>query len=78
MERTKTGYPALAAVLKRHRKEKDLSLRDLARASGVDVSFISRIELGHRSMGFATLNRLAAILGEDFRQETLEVLRHVH
>jgi len=49
--------------LKRLRQEQALSLRDLARRSGVAYDTINRLELGKQDAQPRTIRRLAAALG---------------
>jgi transcriptional regulator with XRE-family HTH domain len=49
--------------LKRLRQEQALSLRDLARRSGVAYDTINRLELGKQDAQSRTIRRLAEALG---------------
>lgn len=49
----------VGAWLKQWREERGMSRRDVARWSGFDLSYISRIEAGTRVASLATLLRLA-------------------
>ncbi len=53
------NHPNVAERLRRLRKERGLSLRGLARASGLSVNAISRIERGESSPTVSSLQRLA-------------------
>lgn len=52
----------LGAELRKVRKEKELSLRDVEKATGISPSTLSRIERGHVP-DFSVIERLAAFLG---------------
>ena len=54
--------------LKRLRDERALTLRDLARLSGVDYTAISEIERGKRRPHQGTGKKLAAALGVEVRE----------
>lgn len=58
----------LAAELRRHRKEKQLSLETLSAVSGVSRSMISKVERGETVPSTGTLSRLAEALGTTFSQ----------
>jgi ribosome-binding protein aMBF1 (putative translation factor) len=63
---------AAVAALKEARAQAGLSLADVAARSGIDRTYISRIENGQQAnLTFETLNRLANALGKRFRM-TLE------
>ena len=47
------------------RRRRALALRDLATKSGVGVSTINRIELGHQAARPSTVRKLAVALGVD-------------
>lgn len=49
----------------RQREDSGLTLAELARASGVDPSYISRIEAGRQGASLETYARLAVVLGAD-------------
>ena len=53
----------LGAVIVDFRKKADLSQEDLAYESGVDRSFMSKIETGKTAVSLLTLMRLAKTLG---------------
>jgi transcriptional regulator with XRE-family HTH domain len=55
--------PALAAVLKRLREDRGLTQEALAFKSGVSISSLGRIEMGHTSAAWATVRQLADALG---------------
>ncbi|WP_428030939.1 helix-turn-helix domain-containing protein [Ancylobacter sp.] len=58
----------LAAELRRHRKERQLSLETLSALSGVSRSMISKVERGETVPSTGTLSRLAEALGTTFSQ----------
>ncbi|ADH87570.1 transcriptional regulator, XRE family [Ancylobacter novellus DSM 506] len=58
----------LAAELRRHRKDRQLSLEALSLLSGVSRSMISKIERGETVPSTGTLSRLAEALGTTFSQ----------
>jgi transcriptional regulator with XRE-family HTH domain len=64
---------AFGKRLRELRKEKDFTLRSLAEATGVDFSYLSKIENGKAGYlpGADTIRALAAALGVD----SLELLR---
>ena len=45
------------------RRENNMEAKELARRIGIDASNLSRIEQGHYSVGFDTLNKIANALG---------------
>jgi transcriptional regulator with XRE-family HTH domain len=53
----------LGAHIRARREERDLTLRDLARASGVSASMISQVELEKASPSMRTLYAIVAALG---------------
>ncbi len=73
-ERPKSGVETLGQRLRRLRKERGLSQRDLARA-GVSYAYVSRIEKGTRQPSVKVLRRLARALGVS--AEYLETGLHV-
>ena len=54
----------ISHLVRRLRLSKGLTVRELARKSGVDPSFISRLERGEREWTVETLHRVATGLGE--------------
>lgn len=58
-----TPAEAFGAALRRHRLSGGLTQEDLAFESGVDRTFIARIEAGKRQPTITTLLRLAQALG---------------
>jgi transcriptional regulator with XRE-family HTH domain len=55
--------PALAALLKRLREEREITQETLAFQAGITASSLSRIERGLNSPGWTTLTRIADALG---------------
>ena len=53
----------LGESLKAHRKEKGLTLAELKAVSGVDISYLGRIERGERFPSALILRKLAEPLG---------------
>ena len=54
--------PALAALLKRLREERDITQEQLAFDAGITTSALSRIERGLNSPGWLTVKRIAEAL----------------
>jgi transcriptional regulator with XRE-family HTH domain len=54
--------PALAAVLKRLREEREITQEQLAFDAGITASALSRIERGLNSPGWTTITRIAKAL----------------
>src|SRR5829696_7216544 len=50
--------------LRRRRRERGLSARDVAERAGVSATYLSRLENGHLSPTVATLTRIVAAMGE--------------
>ena len=50
------------------RQKKNLTLRDVAAATGMVISSISRIERGGTNLTIETMKRLAAVVGVDARE----------
>jgi transcriptional regulator with XRE-family HTH domain len=63
MGRRHEPQPALGRVVRRLRKERDLTQAQVARAMDVDSSVISHLELGHSNPAWGSMKRLAAALG---------------
>ncbi|MFD0887446.1 helix-turn-helix domain-containing protein, partial [Streptosporangium algeriense] len=53
----------VGARMRRFRKERGLTLRDLAAASGLSIGFLSQVERGISAIGLTALNGVAAALG---------------
>ena len=62
MGRRHEPQPALGRVVRQMRKERDLTQAEVARATDVDPSVISHLELGHSNPAWGTMKRLAAAL----------------
>ncbi|WP_144107271.1 helix-turn-helix domain-containing protein [Paraburkholderia sp. BCC1886] len=77
-------HAALGDELRRQRKLKNLSLDDLANASGVSRAMISKIERAQSSPSTSILSKLvdaldttvARLLGQEVRQHDVVVIRH--
>jgi transcriptional regulator with XRE-family HTH domain len=63
MSRAPAPDPALAAVLRRLREERSMTLEALAFKSGVSIGSLGRIELGRSSAAWSTVRQIAAALG---------------
>ena len=57
--------PGLADALRQARLDRCLSLREAARAAGIDHSYLLRLERGERCPRVGVAVRLAAVLGLD-------------
>lgn len=53
----------LGLLLKKRREEKELTLKELGRLSGVSASYIGRVELDERRPSAGVLRKLAGHLG---------------
>ncbi|MFF4417192.1 helix-turn-helix domain-containing protein [Streptosporangium sp. NPDC001559] len=53
----------VGARMRRFRKERGLTLRGLAAASGLSIGFLSQVERGISAIGLTALNGVAAALG---------------
>lgn len=56
---------SVGAIVHRLRRQRDLSLEDLAAASGVSASFLSAVERGASDISVGRLSRVAAAFGLD-------------
>lgn len=56
---------ALGGKLREHRTERNMTLLDLCKATGVDTSYLGRIEQGKRIPSASILKRIAEPLGFD-------------
>jgi len=63
MSRSPAPDPALAAVLRRLREDRGLTLEELAFKSGVSIGSLGRIELGRSSAAWSTVRQIADALG---------------
>jgi len=52
-------------TIRRLRRERDLSLRDVGRVTGFSISFLSLVERGRSSISLTSLHTLAVALGVD-------------
>jgi len=68
MESTPLAPPSVAATLKRLRRQKNLSLEELAQVSGVSRSMLSQIERDATNPTVATLWRITNALGVSIDQ----------
>lgn len=62
MSRAPAPDPALAAVLRRLREDRDMTLEALAFKSGVSIGSLGRIELGRSSAAWSTVRQIADAL----------------
>lgn len=58
----------IGATVRGMRKDRDLTLKQLANKTGLSVSLISQIELGKSAASIATLHKLSAALGVPMSQ----------
>ena len=56
---------SVGAIVRRLRRQRELSLEDLAAASGVSASFLSAVERGASDISVGRLSRVAAAFGLD-------------
>lgn len=63
MSRAPAPDPVLAAVLRRLREDRGLTMEALAFRSGVSIGSLGRIELGRSSAAWATVVQIADALG---------------
>ncbi len=56
---------ALGSLIRRLRRERGMSLRDLGRATGFSISFLSLVERGRSSISLTSLHTVAVALGVD-------------
>lgn len=75
--RAVTPAEAFGAALRRHRTAGGLTQEDLAFESGVDRTFIARIEAGKRQPTITTVLRLTQALGVPAADIVAEVERDV-
>ena len=62
MSRAPAPDPALAAVLRRLREDRGMTLEALAFKSGVSIGSLGRIELGRSSAAWSTVRQIADAL----------------
>ena len=55
----------VGTTIRRLRRERDLSLRDVGRVTGFSISFLSLVERGRSSISLTSLHTLAVALGVD-------------
>ncbi len=67
----------LGSIIVAFRKEADLSQEDLAYESGVDRSFMSKIETGQTAVSLLTLMRLGKTLGRKTSDFIIELERRM-
>jgi transcriptional regulator with XRE-family HTH domain len=67
--------PALAAVVKQLREERDITQEELAYEAGITVSSLSRIERGLNSPGWNTVGKIVKALGVSLA-ELVEGVEH--
>src|SRR5579883_1658123 len=59
------GVPDVGEILRRLRKRRGLSLRQVADLSGLSVSFLRAVERGESDISLGRLARVARIFGHD-------------
>lgn len=64
----------IGSYLQNLRKERKMSLREVAEHIGIDVSMLSKIEHGERQIQAYQLSRIAEFFNVDFRQLQIEFL----
>ena len=64
----------IGSYLQNIRKERKMSLREVAEHIGIDVSMLSKIEHGERQIQAYQLSRIAEFFNIDFRQLQIEFL----
>ncbi len=73
-ERLMVIKSTIGNYLQNLRKERKLSLRDVADHIGIDVSMLSKIEHGERQIQSYQLSSIAEFFNLDFRQLQIEFL----
>ncbi len=73
-ERLMVLKSTIGNYLQNLRKERKLSLRDVADHIGIDVSMLSKIEHGERQIQSYQLSSIAEFFNLDFRQLQIEFL----
>lgn len=61
-----SGSTRLGEILGRCRKQSKLSFKELAQESGLDETYLRKIEKGERGMSLTTFAKIAPVLGLDF------------
>ena len=64
----------IGSYLQNLRKERKMSLREVAEHIGIDVSMLSKIEHGERQIQAYQLSSIAEFFNVDFRQLQIEFL----
>jgi transcriptional regulator with XRE-family HTH domain len=67
---------SIGNYLQNLRKERKMSLRDVADHIGIDISMLSKIEHGERQIQAYQLSSIAEFFNLDFRQLQIEFLMH--
>jgi transcriptional regulator with XRE-family HTH domain len=67
---------SIGSYLQNLRKERKMSLREVADHIGIDVSMLSKIEHGERQIQAYQLSSIAEFFNLDFRQLQIEFLMH--
>jgi transcriptional regulator with XRE-family HTH domain len=67
---------SIGNYLQNLRKERKMSLREVADHIGIDVSMLSKIENGERQIQAYQLSSIAEFFNLDFRQLQIEFLMH--
>lgn len=78
MGKNMTGFPALAAVMRKHREKVGMSQNALGVAAKVHTSTIWKIEAGRRGIGIEALERLTVLLGPSFNEEAKAAMAEHH
>ena len=63
MPRRREPQTTLGHAIREAREQRGLTQRELARRSGTDVSWLSRLESGSSNPAWGTVRRLAAAMG---------------
>lgn len=59
------GLPAIAAVIRRLRRQRGWSIRDVATAAGISPSFLGAVERGESDISVGRLAAVARVFGHD-------------
>jgi transcriptional regulator with XRE-family HTH domain len=62
---TRAATPRVGEVIRRLRKQRGLSLRDVAERSGISQSFLGAVERGQSDISVGRLSQVAHVLGHD-------------